>query len=58
VAAAALRGLTSLVDDGRFRELLLRKVDGMAVGESPWRQVLLDAGFVAGYRGLTLRGRR
>jgi ATP-dependent Lhr-like helicase len=58
VAAAALRGLTSLVDDGRFRELLLRKVDGMAVGESPWRPVLLDAGFVAGYRGLTLRGRR
>jgi ATP-dependent Lhr-like helicase len=58
VAAGALRGLTSLVDDGRFRELLLRKVDGMAVGESPWRPVLLDAGFVAGYRGLTLRGRR
>jgi ATP-dependent Lhr-like helicase len=58
VAAAALRGLTSLVGGGRFRELLLRKVDGEAVADSPWREALLAAGFVAGYRGLTLRGQR
>ena len=58
VARAALGGLTSLVGMGRFRELLIRKVDGEAVGESPRRQALLDAGFVAGYRRLTLRGQR
>jgi ATP-dependent Lhr-like helicase len=58
VAAAALRGLTALVGGGRFRELLLRKVDGEAVADSPWRDALLAAGFVAGYRGLTLRGGR
>ena len=58
VAEAALRGLTTLVTGGRLRELLLRKVDGVAIGESPWRPALLAAGFVAGYRGLTLRSGR
>ncbi len=58
VAAAALRGLASLVGTGRLRELVIRKVDGLPVGESPWRAALLEAGFSAGYRGLTLRGSR
>jgi ATP-dependent Lhr-like helicase len=58
VAAAALRGLSSLVGGGRIRELVIRKVDGLAVGESPWRPALLEAGFVAGYRGLVLRPAR
>jgi ATP-dependent Lhr-like helicase len=40
---------------GRARELVVSKVDGQPVGGSPWRQALLDAGFVAGYRGLVLR---
>jgi hypothetical protein len=31
------------------------KVDGLPVAESPFRAALLDAGFVPGYRGLTLR---
>ncbi len=34
------------------------EIDGLPVAESPIRAALLDAGFVAGYRGLTLRGGR
>jgi ATP-dependent Lhr-like helicase len=55
VRAAAFRGLTALVADGRVRELVLAKVDGEASGTSPHRQALLDAGFLPGYRGLVLR---
>jgi ATP-dependent Lhr-like helicase len=55
VAQAALRTLGTLVVDGRFRELVVTKVDGLPVAESPFRAALLDAGFVPGYRGLTLR---
>ena len=58
VAEAALRGLATLVTSGRLRELVIRKVDGVAVADSPSRQRLLDAGFSAGYRGLTLRHTR
>jgi ATP-dependent Lhr-like helicase len=58
VGQAALRGLASLVTGGRLRELVIRKVDGVAVGESAWRDRLLEAGFAAGYRGLTLRAAR
>ena len=38
--------------------VVIRKVDGEDVASAPTRQLLLDAGFVAGYRGLTLRGAR
>ncbi len=58
VAESALRGLTSIVGTGRARELVIRKVDGIAVGESPLRERLLGAGFSAGYRGLILRAPR
>ncbi|HEV8488477.1 MAG TPA: DEAD/DEAH box helicase [Candidatus Limnocylindrales bacterium] len=51
-AASALRGL---VVDGRARELVIGKIDGLPVGESAHRQTLLDAGFAAGYRGLVMR---
>ena len=57
VAALALRALGALVADGRMRELLVAKVDGHPVAESAWRPLLLDAGFVPGYRGLALRAR-
>jgi ATP-dependent Lhr-like helicase len=57
-AAAAVRGLAALVTSGRLRELVVRKVDGEDVATAPARQLLLDAGFVAGYRGLTLRAAR
>jgi ATP-dependent Lhr-like helicase len=58
VAGAAVRGLTTLVGTGRFRELVIRKVDGLPVAEADARPALLDGGFVAGYRGLVLRGAR
>ena len=52
-----LRALGDLVADGRVRELVIGKVDGEAVGSSPFKDALLAAGFVAGYRGYALRGR-
>ena len=54
-AARALRALRELVDGGRFRELVLTRVDGEAVAASKWREALESAGFVPGYRGLVLR---
>ena len=58
VALAAARALGALIADGRVREIVLRKVDGDDVTASRFRPVLLDAGFVAGYRGLALRPNR
>ena len=58
VASAALQALGILVADGRAREVVIRKVDGLPVAESPWRDGLLAAGFTPGYRGLVLRGHR
>jgi ATP-dependent Lhr-like helicase len=54
-AADAVRALGTLVADGRFRELVITKVDGLPVAESPFRPALVEGGFVAGYRGLALR---
>ena len=58
VADAAIRALPALLGPGRARELVIRKVDGVPVGESPWRDRLTERGFVSGYRGLTLRSGR
>jgi ATP-dependent Lhr-like helicase len=58
VADAAIRALGALVGTGRARELVIRKVDGLPVAESPFRDRLLASGFAAGYRGLVLRGAR
>ena len=55
VAETAARALGALVADGRVRELVITKVDGGPVAESAFRDRLLAAGFVAGYRGLVLR---
>jgi len=55
VGAAAAGALHALVDDGRIRELVITKVDGEPVSASPFRERLVAAGFVAGYRGLVLR---
>jgi ATP-dependent Lhr-like helicase len=52
---AALAALHELVDDGRFRELVITRVDGEAVSGSTWRPLLEEAGFAAGYRGHVLR---
>ncbi|MCC5949362.1 MAG: DEAD/DEAH box helicase [Nitriliruptoraceae bacterium] len=57
-AATWLPALTDLVDSGRLPKLELVKVDGVAVHERPpWPAVLEEAGFTAGYRGLTYRAR-
>ena len=55
IAAAAFAALRALVDDGRFRELVVGRVDGEPVAGSPWRPLLEEAGFAAGYRGHILR---
>ncbi len=57
-AAASIRALAGIVVSGRMRDLVIRKVDGLPVAESPHRPTLLDAGFVTSYRGLTWRGGR
>ena len=56
-AAAAVPALAALVGEGRDRELVVTRVDGLPVGESPHRDALMKAGFVSGYRGLLLHGR-
>jgi ATP-dependent helicase Lhr and Lhr-like helicase len=55
VARAAAGALHALVDDGRVRELVITKVDGQPVAAAPFRERLIEAGFVPGYRGLVLR---
>ena len=55
VLAPALRSLADLVADGRVRELVIRKMDGEPVGGSRFKDALLGAGFVPGYRGYALR---
>jgi hypothetical protein len=55
VGETAARALSQLVEDGRVRELVITKVDGGPVGEAPFRERLIAAGFVPGYRGLVLR---
>jgi ATP-dependent Lhr-like helicase len=59
-ARAALAALRELVEGGRFRELVVTRVDGAPAASSSWRPLLEDCGFAAGYRGFVLRpsGRR
>jgi hypothetical protein len=54
----AARALAGLVADGRSRELVLTKVDGQPIGDAPFREHLVAAGLVPGYRGLVLRAAR
>jgi len=55
VATIAFAALRTLVDDGRLRELVVSRVDGVPVAGSKWRAALEAAGFKAGYRGHVLR---
>jgi ATP-dependent helicase Lhr and Lhr-like helicase len=48
--------LASIVKDGVVRRIELRTIDGGPAGEHAAASALRDAGFVDGYRGLTLRG--
>jgi ATP-dependent Lhr-like helicase len=47
--------LAALVKDGRVRRIELSRVDGQAATSSPHADRLRTAGFVDGYRGLSLR---
>ncbi len=55
IAAAAVAALRALLADGRVKELVIARVDGVAVAESPHRDAILSGGFVPGYRGLVMR---
>jgi ATP-dependent Lhr-like helicase len=58
MAGAALAALRELVEGGRFRELVVTRVDGAPVASSAWRPPLEECGFAAGYRGFVLRPSR
>ena len=45
-----------LLKDGVVRRIELRTIDGAPAGEHLAAPALREAGFVDGYRGLTLRG--
>jgi ATP-dependent Lhr-like helicase len=55
VLRLTVTGLHTLIADGRVRDLVIKKVDGEPVASAARRDELLTAGFVPGYRGLTLR---
>jgi ATP-dependent Lhr-like helicase len=55
VGVTAARALGGLIGDGRLRELVITRVDGGPVAASPFRERLIAAGFLPGYRGLVLR---
>ncbi|HSL98499.1 MAG TPA: hypothetical protein VK831_08000, partial [Candidatus Deferrimicrobiaceae bacterium] len=55
IAELAIAALAARLAEGRERELLVTRVDGLPVGESPHRERLIEAGFRPGYRGLALR---
>ena len=48
--------IASLVKDGRLKRIQLSRIDGAEATEHPAAADLRTAGFVDGYRGLTLRG--
>jgi ATP-dependent helicase Lhr and Lhr-like helicase len=48
--------LASIAKDGRVRRIELSRIDGDPAADSPVADALRAAGFVDGYRGLTLRG--
>ncbi len=50
--------IKDLASSGRYRQLEIRKIDGMRVLESPHAAALKEAGFVDGYKGLTWRAPR
>jgi ATP-dependent Lhr-like helicase len=52
--APALRALADAVERGRIRRLAVEKVNGEPVVGSPWEESLLELGFRAGPRKLTI----
>ncbi len=54
--AAWVDALASLVKDGSLKRIQLGRIDGEDASAHPTATALRTAGFVDGYRGLTLRG--
>jgi ATP-dependent Lhr-like helicase len=54
-ARAAIRALAALVQSGVLKSLTIERVDGLAVADSPHRELLAEAGFRHSYRGWSLR---
>ncbi len=54
--AAWADAVASLAKDGKVHRIELRTIDGEAAADHPAADALRAAGFVDGYRGLTLRG--
>jgi ATP-dependent Lhr-like helicase len=54
-SSAWVDGLVALVKDGRLRRLVVTRVNGQPAEESLVAEQLRGAGFVDGYRGLTLQ---
>ncbi len=52
-----VEGLKDLVRNGTIRTLEIAKIDGEAAAESPLSHVLLERGFIKGYKGLTFISR-
>ena len=57
-AATAIAALVNEVHAARRPSLHLQKVDGVDVHQSPWRPVLVEAGFLVTPRGLRVRAGR
>jgi ATP-dependent Lhr-like helicase len=49
-------GVASLQKDGRISRLVIERIDGAPVSESPHTAKLRAAGFTDSYKGMTLRG--
>ena len=54
IAGLAVAALAARLAEDRERDLVVTRVDGLPVAESPHREALIEAGFRPGYRGLTL----
>ena len=48
-----VEGLKELLRKGMVRNLEVAKIDGQKASESPLYEVLIEQGFVRGYKGLT-----
>ena len=55
LSSALAEALARWAKSGERNAVLIEKVDGVAVAESPWAKVLAAAGFRKGSKGLLLR---
>jgi ATP-dependent Lhr-like helicase len=54
-----LAGVASAVADvarGRIKRMRIERIDGVPVADSALGKILAESGFIAGYKGVSLRG--